>query len=515
MQRLWLKNATLVDGTGAPPVPGDLLIEEDRIAAVGRFDPPGDALVLDCTGLAAAPGFVDAHCHSDLQVIEGRREKVVQGVTTEVVGNCSFSAFPAPEDRRPLHEFANGILRGSGDWGWASAGEYLAAAGPRAAVHVVSLVGHGTLRVSVAGNRQGPLPERDLQLMETKLAECLAEGAGGLSTGLMYAPGSSAPFEELERLCRIVARAGKIYTTHMRDYAFHLPEAVGEQIELARRTGCRLQISHLQAVGRKNWFRQQAALERIEQARDEGIDVAFDAYPYVAGSTVLTQWLPQWALDGGTETMLERFRDGATRTRIISEMLAMLAQEWTDLYVSAVGGPANQRLVGRHLSAIAEERGREPAELVLDLITEERGAVTILEFNQSGSNLRELLTHPLGIIVSDGFYVKGRPHPRLHGTFPRLMGEICRERGWLTLSAAVHKVTDAPARRFGITNRGRLEPGFFADVVVFDAAKINSPATYEEPELPPGGVRWVIREGKLVVDPARGDSTGRARGRFL
>jgi len=499
VRRLHLTNGALLDGTGAPPRRADLLIEGDRIAATGAFDPPGEAVTLDCTGLTLAPGIIDAHSHSDLKALEGRREKIDQGVTTEVAGNCGFSAFPAPDDRRALHEFANGILCGCGDWGWESADDYLAEARRRAPVHVESLVGHGTLRVSVAGNRQGPLSPCELDAMEAKLAECLADGACGFSTGLMYAPGSSAPFEELERLCRVAARAGKIYTTHMRDYAGRLPEAVEEQIELARRTGCRLQISHLQAVGRKNWARQQQALEKIERARQEGIDVAFDAYPYVAGSTVLTQWLPQWALDGGTEAMLERLRDPDLRKRIIEEMLAMLAQEWTDLYVSAVGSARNQRLVGRHLAAIAEERGRDPAELVLDLLAEERGAVTILEFNQSESNLKELLTHPLSIVVSDGFYVKGRPHPRLYGAFPLLLGEMCRKRGWLALAEAVRKITDLPARRFGLRGRGRLQPGYKADVVVFDAQKIGSPATYDDPERPPAGIRWVFREGKIAA----------------
>lgn len=509
MQRLYLTNGTLIDGTGAPPKPGDVLIEGDRIAAVGRFGPPPDALAIDCAGLTVAPGIIDAHSHSDLKALEGRREKLAQGVTTEIVGNCGFSAFPAPPDRAPLHEFANGILCGCGDWGWKSAGDYLADARRRAPVNVESLVGHGTLRVSVAGNRQGPLSPRELDTMEAKLAESLQEGACGFSTGLMYAPGSSAPSEELERLCRVTARAGKIYTTHMRDYAGRLVEAVEEQIELARRTGCRLQISHLQAVGRKNWTRQQEALEKIERARQEGIDVAFDAYPYVAGSTVLTQWLPQWALDGGTEAMLARFRDKAVRKRIIREMLAMLAQEWTDLYVSAVASEKNQSLVGRHLQSIAEERGRDPAELVLDLITEERGAITILEFNQSEANLKELLAHPLSIVVSDGFYVKGRPHPRLHGAFPLLLGEMCRKRGWLALTEAVRKVTDLPARRFGLQGRGRLAPGYFADILVFDAERIGSPATYEEPERPPVGIRWVLREGRTVFGEApRGAAMG-------
>jgi dihydroorotase/N-acyl-D-amino-acid deacylase len=335
--------------------------------------------------------------------------------------------------------------------------------------------------------------------MSGLLEDCLAEGACGFSTGLMYAPGSSAPPEELERLCRVVARAGKIYTTHMRDYAGRLPEAVDEQIELARRSGCRLQISHLQAVGRKNWDRQARALETIERARNDGVDVMFDCYPYVAGSTVLSQWLPQWSLEGGVDRMLERFLDRPLRARILAEVLASLAQEWVDLYVSAVRTQANQALVGQHLAQIAAQRGKEPAEVVLDLVAEERGEIHILEFNQSEANLRALVTHPLAIVVSDSFYVRGRPHPRLYGAFPLLVGEMSRERRWLTLTEAVRKVTDLPARRFDIARRGRLEPEFFADLVVFDPEQIGSSATYDRPDVPPTGIRWVFREGRLAL----------------
>jgi dihydroorotase/N-acyl-D-amino-acid deacylase len=208
MNRTLLRNGLLVDGTGAAPAPGDLLVIGDRIAAVGAFEPPGDALVLDCTGLVISPGFVDAHSHSDLQVVQGRREKIVQGVTTEVVGNCGFSAFPVPQDRSLLHEFANGIFCGGEDWGWSSAAGYLRDAVRKSAVHVVSLVGHGTLRIARAGNRQGPLPGRSLDALAAKLWDCLESGACGFSSGLMYSPGSSAPPEELERLCRVVTRAG-------------------------------------------------------------------------------------------------------------------------------------------------------------------------------------------------------------------------------------------------------------------------------------------------------------------
>ena len=498
---LLLQGGTVVDGTGEAPRTADVLIADGRIAAVGRVEPPPDARAIDCTGLTVAPGFIDIHSHSDLQAIESRPEKALQGVTTEVVGNCGFSAFPAAVERGPLHDFANGILCGTGNWGWAGAAEYFAAARGARMARVESLVGHGTLRVAVAGLRLGPLTESELQAMETALDEALAAGACGFSTGLMYSPGASAPFEELERLCRVTARRGKVYATHMRDYSFRLAEAVEEQIELARRTGCRLQISHLQAAGRAAWGMQQAALEKIERARAEGLDVAFDCYPYVYGSTVLTQLMPQRALEGGAAGLVARLADAGQRARLARETVAGMFHAWKDVTIAAVGSAPNQDLVGRNLEQIAAARGVEPVEAMFDLLVEERGAVNILEFNQSEENLRQTLTHPLASIVSDGFYVTGRPHPRLHGTFPELLGTYCREKRWLGLAEAVRKITAAPAERFGFTDRGRIAPGLRADVTVFDAARIASRATYENPRQAPVGIHCVLRAGEFTVPP--------------
>ncbi len=498
--RTLFRNGLLIDGTGAPPSHGDLLICDKRIAEVGTFAPPVADAEVDCTGLAISPGFIDSHSHSDLQVLEKRPEKVLQGVTTEVVGNCGFSPYPASPEARQLREFANGIFCGDDQWGWPSAAAYLADVERRAQLTgVVSLLGHGSLRVFQAGHHLGPLSDRDLQTIEGVLDEALAQGAAGFSTGLMYSPGESAPFEELERLCRVVARHGKIYTSHIRSYTSGLLEAVDEQLELARRTGCRLQISHLQAVGPANWSKQPAAIEKIERARDAGVDVAFDCYPYVAGSTVLTQLLPQWVLEGGIEGMLARLADRAQRGAIAAETVAGVAQRWSDLYISAAGSPSGQDLVGRSLEDIAGMRGCEPVEAMLDVLYEERGVVNVLEFNQTEENLRQSLTHPLSAIISDGFYVTGRPHPRLHGTFPFFLGEICRNRNWVTLAEAVRKITSWPAERFRLQDRGRLAPGSFADLAIFDPQTIASGATYERPEVPPRGIRSVWRNGHQLV----------------
>lgn len=491
-----LSGGTILDGSGSPPFAADVLIEHGRIAAVGvNLDQPAGADVVNCRGLAIAPGFVDLHSHSDLQVLENRTEKTLQGVTSEVVGNCGFSPYPCGNHAADLREFANGIFRGDDRWAYANASDYLSAIERNAgAVSVYSLIGHGSLRVALFGQRQGALEAGELDQLDGELQTALSAGAAGFSTGLMYAPGSSAPFEELTRLCKSVARAGKLYATHMRSYSFALLEAVEEQLALARTTGCRLQISHLQAVGQANWDKQRRALDMIEAAAREGIDVEFDIYPYRAGSTVMTQLLPQWALEGGMDRLITRLRNTPERRRIGEEALSSMAQRWSDIFVTSVGSTGNQALVGQNLDQIGERFGVGPVEAAMDLIIQEEGAVNIVSFNQSEGNLRELLTHPLCSVISDGFYVNGRPHPRLHGTFPFLLGQIARDQDWMPLESAIHKITTKPAARLGLTDRGRIAAGLRADLVVFDPSVVDSPATYEEPEKEPVGIVAVYRD---------------------
>lgn len=499
MSSLLFSNATIIDGSGADSFRADILVADDRIVDIAPGLRAEHADRIDCSGLTLVPGFIDSHTHSDLQVIEGRTDKLRQGVTTEVIGNCGFSAYPPAHPAEDLRSFANGIFCGNDSWGWNSTEEYLRAIEQSRVANVVSLVGHGSLRIAVAGSTQGPLSEAQLRSMESLLEEAFAAGAAGFSTGLMYAPGSSAPPQELERLCSVTAKAGKIYTSHIRSYFSELVDAVDEQLDLARHSGGRLQISHLQAVGAANWHLQRVALDHIEQARANGIDVEFDCYPYVAGSSVLTQVLPQSALDGGVPALLGRLRNPAAREAIREELDRIIPWRWCDIFISSVASPANQATIGKNLQELAEIRGKSPADVTLDLLLEEEGDVNMLCFNQSMENLQATLTHPCSTVISDGFYVKGRPHPRLHGTFPLLLGTFTRDKGWLTLEQAVHKITGKPAERYSLKQRGLLAPGCFADIVGFRAEVIDSPATYESPVQPPLGIEFVYRNGSRAA----------------
>jgi N-acyl-D-amino-acid deacylase len=495
---LLLQDCTLYDGSGEPPRMGNLLIRDGHIAAVGLVEIPTGAEVLALRGLAVAPGFIDLHSHSDIQSLEGDMAKAQQGVTTELVGNCGFSAFPNAGCAAEVGAYNLGIL--SATRTFASARDFLAAAkSDQASAHLESLVGHGTLRTAVRTR----YPEADrnklIELEAALLEQAFSEGAAGFSSGLMYAPGASAPREELEALCAATARHGKLYATHMRSYSWQLLESIDEQVTLARTAGCRLQISHLQAVGKANWHKQPEAIARIEAAQDEGIDIGFDAYPYCAGCTVLEQLVPQQALEYGFAPFARQLADRAYCRSIEQALREQTAQAWTDIYIAFHGPLSSGRdVAGQTIAQIAETWAQEPEAVVIDLLLESAGHVNILSFNQSEPNLRAALTHPLASVITDGIHLGDHSHPRLYGTFPHLLGELCRQHRWMPLETAIRKITALPASRLGLADRGRLAVGCRADLVVFDSAAIGSASSYESPRHSPTGIRHLYRAGRQI-----------------
>lgn len=499
---LLLANGTVVDGTGGTARQADVLVEEGVIEDMGQIPVPRDAQMLDCAGLVVAPGFVDVHSHSDIETLEHRPEKIAQGITTEIVGNCGFSVFPTLDREHSYNVYK--MLFGRNERCWHHAGEYfqeLESGG--SFTNAAALTGHNTIRAAVMGLHRSHADTGQLGQMQRLLEGSLEKGAIGFSTGLNEVPGSYGSFEELVELCRVVRKYEAFYTSHLRDYKFGILAAVEEALELGRIAGVPVQLSHLQTVGSKNWDKMDRVLELVDQAVRQGVAVGIDAYPYLAGSCNLTQFLPDWALAGGSPDLLGRLADPGTRRQIAAETDAGMANTWSDILVANVDSAPNQGCIGRSIAEIAAERRQEAADAALSLLAEEQGIVTIISFNQSEANLRKVLSHPLTSIITDGLYTEGRPHPRTFGTYPKFLGEFVREKRWMSLETAIHKTSGLPARRFGLKGRGTLAPGNWADVTVFDPQEIGTASDYLNPNQPPRGIAYVLVNGQLAVQGGR------------
>ncbi len=491
-----LANGTVIDGTGGPLEEASVLVEAGKIKEVGPVIAGPDMEVVDCRGLVVSPGFVDVHSHADLEAVQHRSEKVLQGVTSEVVGNCGFSLFPS----LPVEGLAPtfNIFADRGDNEWSDANAYFSDIDAECSyTNVAALTGHSTLRAKVAGMKAGKLTNTARQQAEFILAQCMEQGSIGLSTGLNEVPSAYGDIEELVGLCKVVKRYGGFYTSHLRDYKFKIIEAVEEAIEIGRQSGVPVQLSHLQTVGRKNWNKMDTVLERIDKAAQEGVDIGIDAYPYLAGSCNITQLLPTWALEGGSGALLARLGDADIRARMVDETLAGMANTWDDILIASV--PVTKEVCDKTIQAVADERGIAAIDLVMNLLLENKGLVTIISFNQSEENLRKVLSHPRTSIITDGLVTEGKPHPRTFSTYPKFFGEFIRGKQWMSLAMAMHKSTGMPAQRFGLLGRGTVAPGQWADLVVFAADNIGTKATYEEPDLPPEGIHYVMVNGEWSV----------------
>lgn len=510
---LLLRGGTVHDGLGSPGVVADVAIAAGRIAAVGRFDGTARERI-DCDGLIVAPGFIDPHSHSDLvhAGAEAQTFKIAQGVTTEIVGNCGFSF--APLDARAI-ESVGGVwseLAGGQEVRERSFAGYLAEVErAQPANNIAALVGHGTLRVTANGAEPALQPGA-LERMRQLADEAFAAGAVGLSSGLIYVPGSYADTDELVELARVAAVHQRPYTTHMRNEADHLAEALDEALSIGRRAGVRVQVSHCKAAGVRNHGSSALLLDAIAQARRDGVDVFGDQYPYTAGSTFLSALLPPLASQGGVEALRERLTDPSERAalRRLADGGDIGAGLWPDCQPKDVLVVAHRdtQNIGRTLAAIAG--GGDAWEMLCALVHDDPGALIVVEL-MAEDDVRRIMADPLIAIGSDNGPPHGLQHPRTWGCFPRVLGTYVRELGVLTWEVAIRKMTSISARQFALQGRGALLEGMVADVCVFDPQRIGHAGTYLQPDVAPDGVELVTLAGMPVLRGGRptGDRLGR------
>jgi N-acyl-D-amino-acid deacylase len=524
-----IRGGTVYDGSGDAPRVADLAIQGDAIAALGDLSGARGQLEVDAAGLAVAPGFVNMMSWANESLIEDGRSQsdIRQGVTLEIMGE-GFSMGPLNDEMKRLMTERQADVRYDVEWSTLDGYlEYLTERG--ISPNVASFLGAANPRAYVVGYEDRPATPEELERMTDLVRQAMAGGALGVASSLIYPPGSFASTEELTALTRAAAESGGMYVSHLRSEGSQLLTAIDELLTIAREAGVRAEIYHLKASGRENWPLFDQAVAKVEAARAEGLEITADVYTYPAGSTGLNAAMPPWVQDGGFEASLERLRDPATRKRIVAEM-NQPSDAWENLYLGAgtpenillVGfkNPALKQYTGKTLAEVAALRGTGPEETAMDLIVEDDSRVGTVYFTQSEDNLRKKIALPWVSFCSDsaslapeGVFLESSTHPRAYGSFARLLGKFVREERLIPLEEAIRKLTSLPAGVLRIDRRGRLEEGYFADVVVFDPATIQDHATFAEPHQYATGVAHVFVNGVQVLRD--GEHTGATPGRVV
>ncbi len=509
---LIIRGATVVDGTGRPGFRGDIAVDKGKILAVGDCSGLRAREEIDADGLTAAPGFIDAHAHSDTMFAEDSSgaSKLYQGVTTEISGNCGASPFPRAE--------------GSGDpWRFASYADFLRAfheRGSQMAVNQALLAGHGSLRESVVGESARPASPAEMERMKDQLRRDLAAGALGMSLGLEYAPGCFAGQEELNALGAVVREAGGIVTCHMRSEGLRIFDAIEELAQVGRASGAHVHISHIKLDHYSVHGQAPAVWARIEELRREGVNITADVYPYTASATTLTIRCPRWSMDGGEEALL-RFLAGPRRREVVEGIRShYFNAQRAETCLFSDGGGLWPEIVGKTLRFVAEEmlHTQDYAEAAAIVLERTKARARGVFFVMSEEDMLFFLSKDV-CVGSDGYALpddpqklSSLPHPRSYGAVAEFL-RLAREKQICSLEEAVRRVTSKPAATFGLADRGRILSGMAADLTVFDPAVIAPRATYLDPVQTAQGVRWVIVNGKIALREGR--QTEKRAGRFI
>ncbi|MFX1454921.1 MAG: amidohydrolase family protein [Promethearchaeota archaeon] len=521
MKKILIKNGKIIDGAGNPWFKADLLLDNGKIIKIApKIEEIGIEEVFDVKGLIVSPGFIDIHTHSDQTILLSRGENVLtQGVTTHVIGNCGFSMTPinpelADDD---IYEMFRSILSYGDDYKiYNNLSEYLEDLKQSGIpINIVPLVGHSMIRIMVLGLDNRPPNSDELEKMKEILRESMEQGSFGLSTGLDYPPGAFAKTEEIIELCEVVSEYNGIYTTHFRGFASGLVRATKEAVKIAR-SGIPVEISHFKPIG--FWPGDiRKAVKVVERAREEGLDVTFDLFPHASNYTFLFALVPPWVylsndridIPNAIDTLIKSKTDNELRDRILREMSTIASslvninenKDWVKIFINA---PENEDYNGKHVYQISLEKKKDPREAVIDILINQNGAVnaTFLSIKEEDNIIT--IVHPLSMIASDGYIIPEKsdifPNPYCYGTFTQVLGQYVREKKLLTLQDAIRKMTSFPAQKLGLTDRGLLKEGFWADITIFDADKIIDKATYENPRLYSEGVEYVFVNGVLAYN---------------
>ncbi len=511
--KLLIKNGTIMDGTGKSGFYGSLLIEEGLIREIGPGIQGEFDRVIDAEGMVMCPGFIDTHSHSDLQVLVDPYidAKIHQGITTEILGQDGISMAPLP--LRYIDDWRKNLAGLDGnsneiDWSYKTTAGYfkqLEAVGLE--LNEGYLAPHGNIRMEAMGLDNRLSAPSELEMMKNILRREFETGAIGLSTGLIYIPCAYADARELTELCKVTAEYNRVFVVHQRSEADDILTSMKEILDIGRKTGVKIHFSHFKLCGRKNWDKTDAVIELLEVGKRDGLEISYDQYPYTAGSTMLGVILPPWVHDGGAGKLVERLKNRNTRERIIRDIQEGIPG-WDNfidfagldgIYITSVANEENSLLIGKNLIELGQIRKMDPLQATFDLLVEENNAVGMVDFYGEEEGVKRFMSRPEQNVCTDGL-LGGKPHPRAYGAFPRVLGKYVREEKVMTLEQAIYKMTYKAAKVFGLSDRGVLQKGKAADIVLFSPEDIIDRGTYTDPVQYPAGIRYVLVNGQVVLE---------------